>query len=63
MHPAGGARVFGPALRAGLVVLSVATHVPFIGPPIAVVSLLFGLGVVYVRVREHWDAAIAGQSA
>lgn len=56
LHPGERLGSFGPALLAGLFVLSVATHVPLIGLPIGVVSLLFGLGVVYAQVRARWDA-------
>jgi cytoskeletal protein CcmA (bactofilin family) len=42
---------FGRRLLLGLAVVLVATHIPFLGPPVALVVLFFGLGLVVQRGR------------
>ena len=43
---------FGRVFFVGLLTVSVVSHVPFVGPPIAVISLLVGLGLVFERARQ-----------
>jgi cytoskeletal protein CcmA (bactofilin family) len=43
---------FGRVFFVGLAIVSVVSHLPFVGPPIAVISLLVGLGLVFERARQ-----------
>jgi hypothetical protein len=47
-----GLGAFAPSLLAGVVVLWTATAIPFVGPAIRVVAVLFGLGCLLERVRS-----------
>jgi hypothetical protein len=44
---------FGSALLAGLGILYAAESVPFLGAAVGIVSVLFGLGWIYLRAREE----------
>lgn len=50
--PADGIVPFGLSLLAGLGVLTIATNIPALGLPIAVVAVLFGLGQLYRHAAE-----------
>jgi hydrogenase/urease accessory protein HupE len=43
---------FARVFFVGLAIVSVVSHLPFVGPPIAVISLLVGLGLVFERARQ-----------
>ena len=43
---------FGKVFFIGLATVGVVSHLPFVGPPIAVISLLVGLGLVFERARR-----------
>ena len=43
---------FARVLFVGFAALSIASHLPFLGPPIGVVALLVGMGLVYQRARQ-----------
>jgi cytoskeletal protein CcmA (bactofilin family) len=47
-----GLGAFAPSLLAGVLVLWTATAIPFVGPAIRVVAVLFGLGCLLERVRN-----------
>jgi len=47
----GSMYALGRSLLAGLAILVVAEHVPFLGPPIGVVAMLLGLGLIVERAR------------
>jgi cytoskeletal protein CcmA (bactofilin family) len=49
------ARRFGLALLAGLAVVIVLCHLPFVGWPVHIVVLLAGLGVLIERTRNAWN--------
>jgi len=49
-------RSFGLALLVGLVIVLVATAIPFVGRPIRFVVVLTGLGLLAERVRSGWRA-------
>jgi cytoskeletal protein CcmA (bactofilin family) len=42
---------FGRTLFLGLLILTVATHIPYLGPAVAVVAALLGLGLILTRAR------------
>jgi cytoskeletal protein CcmA (bactofilin family) len=42
----------GRSLLAGLAILVVVEHIPFLGPPVGVVTLLLGLGLLVERARQ-----------
>jgi cytoskeletal protein CcmA (bactofilin family) len=42
----------GRSLLAGLAILVVLEHIPFLGPPISVIALLMGLGLLVERARQ-----------
>jgi cytoskeletal protein CcmA (bactofilin family) len=42
---------FGRALFAGLAILTLAMHIPYLGPPVAIVAVLLGLGLILGRAR------------
>jgi cytoskeletal protein CcmA (bactofilin family) len=46
---------FGLALLAGLAVVVVLAHLPFVGWPVHIVVLLAGLGVLIERTRNAWN--------
>ena len=48
---------FGLALLVGLGVLAVATNVPLVGLPVGIVTMLFGTGLIYHRIRESFGTA------
>lgn len=50
------AQGFGLALLAGLAVVLVLAHLPFVGGPVHVVVLLAGLGLLIERARAAWIA-------
>lgn len=52
LGPPQGLVPFGLALLAGLGALTVATNVPFVGLPVAVVAVLFGIGRLTDRARH-----------
>jgi cytoskeletal protein CcmA (bactofilin family) len=43
---------FGRSFAAGLAILSAVSLVPFLGPPVGLVALLLGLGLLTLRARE-----------
>ena len=43
---------FGKSLAVGLAILTAVSLVPFLGPPVGVVALLLGLGLLSARARE-----------
>jgi len=43
---------FGKSLAAGLAILSAVSLVPFLGPPVGLVAMLLGLGLLTARARE-----------
>jgi cytoskeletal protein CcmA (bactofilin family) len=43
---------FGRVFFVGLAAVSVASHLPFIGPPVAILCVLVGLGLVFDRARR-----------
>ena len=43
---------FGRSLFAGLTVLTVVGHIPFLGPPVIIVATLIGAGMLYERIRK-----------
>ena len=45
-------RAFAPSLLAGLGVVIVAVHLPFLGFPLGLVTLLLGLGLILERGRR-----------
>jgi hypothetical protein len=47
-------RAFGLALLAGLAVLAVGTHLPFVGGVVRVVVVLVGLGLLVRHAQEAW---------
>jgi cytoskeletal protein CcmA (bactofilin family) len=49
-----GFYAFGRSLLLGLLILTVASHIPFVGPPISVVAALLGLGLILERVRRSF---------
>jgi cytoskeletal protein CcmA (bactofilin family)/anti-sigma factor RsiW len=49
-------RSFGIALLVGLVIVIIATAIPFLGHPIRFVVVLTGLGLIAERVRSGWRA-------
>jgi cytoskeletal protein CcmA (bactofilin family) len=51
-----GWRGFGLALLAGLAILAVATHVPFLGPLVQIVAVLVGLGLLAQRAHLAFRA-------
>ena len=51
-----GAQSFGLALLAGLAVVLVLAHLPFVGWPVHVVVLLAGLGLLIERGQVAWNA-------
>jgi len=48
---------FGRTLLAGLAVLIVAQHIPFVGIPIWVITVLVGFGVLAAKARDAFTAA------
>jgi hypothetical protein len=55
VRPAPGSRSgFGAALAAGLAVLVVLTHLPFLGEALRVVAVLTGLGLLTERALAAW---------
>jgi cytoskeletal protein CcmA (bactofilin family) len=52
LKPSGpGLGAFAPSLLAGVLILSVAAALPFIGAAVRIVAVLFGLGCLFERVR------------
>jgi cytoskeletal protein CcmA (bactofilin family) len=51
-----GARGFGLALLAGLVIVVLATHAPFLGGVLRAVTILTGVGLLLERARRGWPA-------
>ena len=52
LPPSGpGIGSFAPSLLAGIVLLSVIAALPFVGPAIRILAILFGLGCLFERVR------------
>jgi cytoskeletal protein CcmA (bactofilin family) len=49
-----GLRDFGVALLVGVLILTVATHIPFLGAMLRVVVVLVGLGLLTDWVRSAW---------
>jgi cytoskeletal protein CcmA (bactofilin family) len=43
---------FGRSLLVGFGLITIATHVPFVGPPIGIVCMLTGLGLLWQRARR-----------
>ncbi len=41
------APAFGRSFFVGLLILAVVSHIPFVGPPIAIVATLIGAGLVF----------------
>jgi len=58
-----GYYAFSRTLGAGLLLLAVASHIPFVGPPIAVVTALLGLGLIGEQVRQTLSAALRARGA
>ncbi len=54
VRPGPGRAGFGAALAAGLAILVVLTHLPFLGGPLRVVAVLVGLGLLVERARSAW---------
>lgn len=44
---------FGRSLFVGLGLLVIASHLPFVGPPIGIVATLFGFGLLAEKIRFH----------
>ena len=52
VRPSGpGLGAFAPSLLAGVLILSAASALPFVGPPLRIVAVLFGLGCLFERAR------------
>jgi hypothetical protein len=52
LAPSGpGLARFAPSLLVGVLILSVVAALPFIGPAVRIVTVLFGLGCLFDRVR------------
>lgn len=49
-----GWRSFALALLAGLAIVIVATEVPFVGPPLRIIVVLTGLGLLVERLHTAW---------
>lgn len=47
---------FGRSFAVGFAIVTVVSHVPFIGPPVGVVALLLGLGMLTLNARELWNS-------
>ena len=54
VRPGPGHAGFGAALAAGLAILVVLTHLPFLGDAVRVVAVLTGLGLLVERLRSAW---------
>ncbi|MEE9606863.1 MAG: zf-HC2 domain-containing protein [Myxococcota bacterium] len=54
---------FGLVLLAGLAVLMVGVSLPFVGPPLRVVAVLAGLGLLVERAQSAWRARVRGAPA
>jgi cytoskeletal protein CcmA (bactofilin family) len=52
-----GLRDFGVALLVGVLILTVATHIPFLGGILRIVVALVGLGLLTDRARSAWRAS------
>jgi cytoskeletal protein CcmA (bactofilin family) len=52
-----GLRDFGVALLVGVLILTVATHIPFLGGILRLVVALVGLGLLTDRARSAWKAS------
>jgi len=52
-----GWRSFALALLAGLAIVIVATELPFVGPPLRIIAILTGLGLLTSRVHDAWRAS------
>jgi len=58
VHPKSeGLRDFGVALLVGVLILTVATHIPFVGAILRLVVILLGLGLLTDRARSAWRAS------
>jgi hypothetical protein len=57
VRPGGAGRAgFGAGLAAGLAILVLLTHLPFLGAALRVVAVLTGLGLLVERARSAWRA-------
>ncbi|MDJ0853261.1 MAG: zf-HC2 domain-containing protein [Myxococcota bacterium] len=55
VHPSSDAwTAFGMALLVGLVIVVFATHFPYVGGPLRVVTVLTGVGLLLDRARQGW---------
>ena len=52
-----GLRDFGVALLVGVLILTVATHIPVLGVILRIVVALVGLGLLTDRARSAWMAS------
>jgi cytoskeletal protein CcmA (bactofilin family) len=52
-----GIRDFGVALLVGVLILTIATHIPFLGGVLRFVVALLGLGLLTDRARSAWKAS------
>jgi hypothetical protein len=52
-----GLRDFGVALLVGVLILTVATHIPVVGVLLRVVVVLVGLGLLTDRARSAWTVS------
>ena len=52
-----GLRDFGVALLVGVLILTVATHIPLLGGILRIVVALVGLGLLTDRARRAWTAS------
>lgn len=50
---------FGRSFFVGLAIITLLTHLPFLGPPVALVALLLGLGLIAHRARAAFVPAAA----
>lgn len=58
-----GYYAFSRALATGLILITIASHIPFVGPPIAVVTALVGLGLLSEQVRRTLSESLRARGA
>jgi hypothetical protein len=49
--PGSGLGAFAPSLLVGVLIVSAVAALPFVGPPVRIVAILFGLGCLLERTR------------